>query len=149
ARPVEGAARPGPRIRSRRGREPSAPARAPARPTRRAIRLIPWWAGFGPGPTVLGQPLTPPAGGLLDDGASSVTPGSATAGARRMDVSGWPGGPTLIQRILPSPTSLRTSNPRASRQKPREALGSSCGRVLVWILMSMEVTLRALADARF
>ena len=62
-----------------------------------------------------------------------------------MDVSGWPGGPTLIQRILPSPTSLRTSNPRASRQKPREALGSSCGRVLVWILMSMEVTLRALA----
>ena len=36
-------------------------------------------------------------------------------GARRMDVSGWSAGPTVIQRILPSPTSLRTSKPRVSR----------------------------------
>ena len=50
---------------------------------------------------------------------------------------------------LAFPDVVADLEPRASRQKPREALGSSCGRVLVWILMSMEVTLRALADARF
>src|SRR5215471_11131398 len=66
-----------------------------------------------------------------------------------MDVSGWSGGPTPIQRILPSPTSLRTWKPRTSRQNAREASGSSCGRVLVWIVMSMEVTLHALVDRRF
>ena len=36
-------------------------------------------------------------------------------GASRMDVLGWSGGPTVIQRILPCPTSLRTSKPRVSR----------------------------------
>jgi hypothetical protein len=63
--------------------------------------------------------------------SSSVTPGSAAGGARRMDVSGWSAGPTVIQRILPFPTSLRTSKPRVSRKKAREASGSSCGRKLV------------------
>jgi hypothetical protein len=45
----------------------------------------------------------------------SVMPGSAAGGTRRMDVPGWPGGPTVIQRISPEPTSLRTSKPRRSR----------------------------------
>jgi hypothetical protein len=30
--------------------------------------------------------------------SSSVMPGSAAGGARRMDVPGWPAGPTVIQR---------------------------------------------------
>lgn len=81
--------------------------------------------------------------------SSSVTPGSTTGGARRMDVSGWPGAPTLIQRILPSPTSLRTSKPRASRQKAREATGSSCGRVLVWIVMSIGPPGRSAGHRRY
>ena len=35
--------------------------------------------------------------------SSSVMPGSANGGVRTMLVSGWPGGPTVIQRILPFP----------------------------------------------
>ncbi len=47
--------------------------------------------------------------------SSSVMPGSVAGGAKRMDVPGWPAGPTVIQRILPDPTSVRTSKPRVSR----------------------------------
>ena len=32
-----------------------------------------------------------------------------------LDVPGWPGGPTVSQRIPSYPTSLRTSNPSTSR----------------------------------
>ena len=39
----------------------------------------------------------------------------AAGGANRMDVSGWSAGPTVIQRMLPCPTSVRTSKPSASR----------------------------------
>jgi hypothetical protein len=47
--------------------------------------------------------------------SSSVKPGPTAGGARRMDVLGWPAGPTVIQRIVPCPTSVRTSKPRMSR----------------------------------
>jgi AraC-like DNA-binding protein len=46
---------------------------------------------------------------LLRRGDLSVT------GSRTMDVPGWSAGPTVIQRMLPVPTSLRTSKPRVSR----------------------------------
>jgi len=47
--------------------------------------------------------------------SSSVMPGSAAGGCRTMDVPGWSAGPTVIQRISPYPTSLRTSKPTVSR----------------------------------
>ena len=43
---------------------------------------------------------------------SSVMPGSAAGGARRIAVAGWPAAPTVIQRILPCPSSFLTSKPR-------------------------------------
>jgi hypothetical protein len=73
-------------------------------------------------------------GRLLDDlgaGLQPVEDGVESAVARRMDVPGWSAGPTVIQRIAPWPTSLRTSKPRLSRQKASEASGSSCGRKVV------------------
>src|SRR5215213_1947995 len=69
--------------------------------------------------------------------SSSVMPGSAAGGCRTIDVPGWPGGPTVIQRISPYPTSPLTSKPIASRQKARAASGSSCGRKLAWMAMSV------------
>ena len=39
----------------------------------------------------------------------------AAGGCKTMDVPGWSAGPTVIQRIPPYPTSLRTSKPRVSR----------------------------------
>ena len=53
----------------------------------------------------------------LDDRAALVVgdAGVAAGGNRTMDVPGWSGGPTVIQRIPAYPTSLRTSKPRVSR----------------------------------
>jgi hypothetical protein len=48
--------------------------------------------------------------------SSSVMPGSAAGGARRIDVPGWSVGPTVIQRIVPWPMSLRTSKPMVVRR---------------------------------
>ena len=39
----------------------------------------------------------------------------AAGGCRTMEVPGWPGGPTVSQRMPSYPTSLRTSKPRVSR----------------------------------
>jgi hypothetical protein len=48
--------------------------------------------------------------------SSSVIPQPGGAsGVRTMDVPGWSAGPTVIHRIPPYPTSLRTSKPRVSR----------------------------------
>src|SRR6478672_8517878 len=47
--------------------------------------------------------------------SSSVRPGVASGGYRTILVSVWFGGPTVVQRILPPPTSRRTSKPRVSR----------------------------------
>jgi len=47
--------------------------------------------------------------------SSSERPGVASGGYRTILVSAWFGGPTVIQRILPPPTSRRTSKPRVSR----------------------------------
>ena len=53
---------------------------------------------------------------LLRRGDLSVTEVCfAVGGYSTMEVSGWLGGPTVIQRIAPPPTSRRTSNPRTSR----------------------------------
>ena len=90
-----------------------------------------------PGTSIVLEPPAPPGCGVTDDERRTIVEmmakGSyahvtlATAdldgtferleagGARRMDVPGWPAGPTVIQRILPWPTSLRTSKPRVSR----------------------------------
>ncbi len=42
-------------------------------------------------------------------------PGSATGGSRTISTPGCDGEPTVTQRIPSYETSLRTSNPRASR----------------------------------
>jgi hypothetical protein len=47
--------------------------------------------------------------------SSSVMPGLADGGARTIDMFGWSAGPTVIQRIVPLPTSSRTSKPSVSR----------------------------------
>jgi hypothetical protein len=47
--------------------------------------------------------------------SSSVMPGSAAGGCSTMEVPGWLGGPTVIQRMSLYPTSPRTSKPRMSR----------------------------------
>jgi hypothetical protein len=46
--------------------------------------------------------------------SSSVMPGSTAGGVNTIDVF-WPGGPTVSHRIVPWPTSRRTSNPSVSR----------------------------------
>ena len=44
-----------------------------------------------------------------------LNPGLAAGGFRTIEVPGWWAGPTVIQRIVPWPTSLRTSKPSRSR----------------------------------
>src|SRR5262249_29828141 len=58
--------------------------------------------------------------------SSSVTPGSTTGGARRIEVSGWPGGPTVIQRILPC--ALRRSAATARLTSCRAAFAATTMR---------------------
>src|SRR5579859_3911354 len=63
-----------------------------------------------------------------------VMPGPAPGGYRTMDVPGWPPGPTVIQRIPPYPTSLRTSKPRCRARRPgRRPDRHAGGRSLGWI----------------
>src|SRR5215211_497923 len=81
--------------------------------------------------------------------SSSVMPGVAAVGQRTMDVPGWPGAPTVSQCIPPYWTSLRSSKPRVSREKARDASGSSCGRRVAWMVMSMAAMLGAARYWRF
>jgi hypothetical protein len=83
--------------------------------------------------------------GISGDGAALVVgdAGSAAGGARRMDVPGWPGGPTVIQRISPATDVLAHLETEDVAVKARKASGSVWGRGVVWILKSMVAMVRA------
>jgi hypothetical protein len=70
--------------------------------------------------------LLRPANSTMVRRSSSVMPGSAAGGDRTMDVPGWSAGPTVIQRVPPCATSLRTSKPRGVAIE-----GQGCVRVVV------------------
>ncbi|WP_181871360.1 hypothetical protein [Sphaerisporangium album] len=66
--------------------------------------------------------------GVISVMGAALVVGDAVLGGRRLQDDGRAGPVGVIQRVPPYPTSSRTSKPRVSRWKAREASGSSCGR---------------------